>query len=365
MVSRVALFWIVLLALPWALWMRRMLQEQLKLRSQARQRQAAARGFAVQRHFEAGMRLLKEKRWAQAIDSFDSALDKLRNDPSQEASLLFYRGFALEQMDKVKEAIVDYQECQAVDRPLHQDPQYVAAVREGLLLGKLGRTEEAEQHLRQIIAALQHGPQSLSWLQVEAFQILVGLFHRVQDLARAIEYAQQGAQTAHRLHDAAAQAVFLRAAGDDLRALGHPEQALHSYEQSLDLHRRLGETSGGALVKRDIALLYQLQGQWDKALAWLQACLADEERDQNKQRQAQLCYDMACLRIDQGNLQEAGALLQQSISLFRQAEDHEGIDQVGRTMMGLSILVHRRVTAHQMTFRDVERGSAKSNKEGK
>jgi tetratricopeptide (TPR) repeat protein len=365
MVWRVVFFWIVLFALPWALWMHRTLQEQLKLRDQARRKQAAARGFAARRHSEAGMRLLKEKRWAEAIQSFDVALAKLRNDPSQEASLLFYRGFALEQMDEVKEAIADYEECQAVDGRLHQDPQYVAAVREGLLLGKVGRTEEAEQHLQETIAALQHGPQSLSWLQVEAFQILAGLFRRVQDLDRAIDYAQQGARTAHRLRDAAAQAVFLRAAGDDLRALGRPDQALRSYEQSLDLHRRLGGTSGGAAVKRDIALLYQLQGQWDKALAWLQACLADEERDQNKHRQAQLCYDIACLRIDQGNLQEAGRLLQQSISLFRQAEDHEGIDQVGRTMMGLSILVHRRVTAHQMTFRDVERGSAKSNKEGK
>jgi tetratricopeptide (TPR) repeat protein len=394
-------FWILLLALPWAAWMRRTLREWPKLRHQTRQPRAATRESAVRRHSDAGLRLLKEKKWAEAVDAFDHALDMLQprqpchsaegaerssgerraeyrkrgaqqrrgaeyqDDPTQKVSILFYRGFALEQMGEPEDAIADYEDCQAIYGRLHQDPQYVAAVRQGLLLAELGRSQEAEQHLRRLIAALQRGPHSLSWLQMEAFRILVKSFRRAHEHARAIEYAQQGLRAAHRLRDAGAQADFLRAAGYNLHALGQSEEALRCYEQSLDLYRRIGEKGSGALVTRDIALLYQLEGKWDKALAWLQACLADEERDQNKQRQAQLSYDIACVCIDQGNLGDGGRLLQQSISLFRQIEDHEGIDRVGRTMMGLSILVHRRVTADQMTFRDVERGSVKSHKEGK
>lgn len=353
------LLWIVLLTLLWARWM---LQEQPRLREQARRKEAATRESIVRRHYEAGMQLLKEKKWSEAIRAFDRALDTLRDAPSQEVSILFYHGFALEQMGELEKAISDYDDCQAIYGRLHQDPQYIAAVRKGLLLAKLERRREAEQHLRRIIAALQRGPQSLSWLQVEAFQILVGMLHRAQDYARALESALDGARAAHRLRDVAAQAGFLQAAGHELHALNRPEEALRSYEQSLDLYRRIGETGRGAMVKRDIALLHQTEGRWDKALDWLQACLMHEERDQNKHRQAQLCYDIACVHIDQGNLQDAGRLLQQSMSLFRQTEDHQGIDQVGRTLMGLSILVHRRVTAHQMTFRDVERGSAKSKK---
>jgi tetratricopeptide (TPR) repeat protein len=367
-------FWILLLALPWAVWMRRTLQEWSTLRRDSRQTRAASWEAAVQRHADAGLGLLKERKWAEAIDAFDDALDllqprqrrgaKSQADPSQKASILFYRGFALEQLGELEKAVADYEDCQAVSGQVHQDPQYVAAVRQGLLLAKLGRSQEAEQHLQRTIAALQRGPQSLSWLHIEAFEALVGLFNQVHEHARAVEYAKQGARAAHRLRDAPAQARLLRAAGDNLRARGQSEEALRSYEQSLDLFRRTGEANSGAAIKRDIALLYQLDGQWDKALAWLQACLVDEERDQNKHHQAQLCYDLGCVYIDQGNLRDAGRLLQQSISLFRQMEDHDGIDQVGRTIMGLSILVHRRVTAHQMTFRDVERGS-KSNKEGK
>ena len=36
-----------------------------------------------------------------------------QDDPSQEVSLLFYRGFALEQMGEPEEAIADYEDCQA------------------------------------------------------------------------------------------------------------------------------------------------------------------------------------------------------------------------------------------------------------
>ncbi len=360
MAWQAALIWGTLFALLWARWL---LQELPRQRYQARQKQSAAREAIVREHAEDGMRLSKEQKWPEAVDAFDRALNALQDAPTREMELRFYRGFALEQKGELERAIADYMACQATYGHLHQDPQYVAAVRQGLLLTRLGRNQEAEQHLRRTIDALQRGPASLSWLEVEAFQILVGLFRQARDHVLAIESAREGARAARRFHNAAAQAGFLRAAADGLQAIDRSEEALHCYEQSLDLYRCIGGVSSGARVKRDMAHLYQLDGQWDKALDWLQACLVDEERDQNKHRQAQICYDIACVYIDQGNLRDAGRLLQRSMSLFRQTEDHNGMDQVGRTIMGLSILVHRRITAHQMTFRDVERGS-KSKKEG-
>jgi len=365
-----ALVWLALIALLWAVWGHKV-REWPSQRKEFRRAQAAARQALARQHANTGMRLMQEKNWPEAIDAFDRALDLLETDqgeagyesePRLEASLLFYRGFALEQTGQLEEAVADYEDCQAIYGRLHEEPQYVAAVRQGFLLTRLGRGQEAEQHLRQTLSALQRAPPSLSWLQAETFSILAAYLLHERQPARALEYAEEGLRTAHHLRDAAMQASFLHATGEALRALGRPEDALHGYEQSLDLYRRMGETGKQASVRRDMMSLYQLGGQWDKALAWLQACLVDEEREQNKQAQAQICYDMACIHIDLGNLQDAGKLLQHSISLFRQAEDHEGIDRVGRTMMGFSILVHRHITADQMTFRDVERGS-KSNKD--
>jgi hypothetical protein len=71
-------FWILLLAVPWTLWMRRTLQEWPKLRREARQAQAATWESAVRRHADTGVRLLREGKWAEAIDAFDDALDELQ-----------------------------------------------------------------------------------------------------------------------------------------------------------------------------------------------------------------------------------------------------------------------------------------------
>jgi len=356
-----ALVWVMMLALPWLYstrqamqgWNRPSPQEQGALLAQVAQER------------DAGMRLLKENKWAEAIDAFDRALDALQDDPRQEVALLFYRGFSLEQMGELEEAIGDYEDCQAIYGRLHQDLQYAAAVRQGVLLAKLKRNEEAEKHLRRTIVALQRAPESISWLQVEALEVLGGLYYRVPDPARMVECAQQGARAAHGLRNAVAEAGFWQRAGDGLRSLGRVDEALHSYEQSLDLYRRIGEGRQEAIVKHSIGSIYQSAGNWDKSLVWLQACLLDEEREENKGAQALLCYDIGCMHIDQGNLGDAGSLLQRSMSLFRQIEDHRGMDEVGRTLMGLSILVHRRITASQPTFRDIERGSARSKKEEK
>jgi tetratricopeptide (TPR) repeat protein len=355
--------WLVLLALPWIALIRHAIRKREQLHRYSAEDSVPALTRITQQR-DAGMQLIEKDQWSEAMAAFDRGLGLLQDDPDPrlEVELLFYRGFGLEQLGKLEEATSSYADCQTIYGRLHHELQYAAAVRQGILLARLKRNSEAEHHLLRTITALQRAPESVSWLQVEAHQILAGLFYRVPDYTRAVACVQQGARAAHGLHNAAAEASFLQAAGDGLRLLGRLDEALHNYERSLDLYRRIGEGREEAVVKRNISLIHQSAGHWDKSLAWLQACLLDEEREQNKGGQAMLCYDMACLHIDQGNLQDAGSLLQRSMSLFRQTEDRQGLDEVGRTLMGLSILVHRRMTGSRMTFRDIERGT-KSKKE--
>jgi hypothetical protein len=51
------------------------------------------------------------------------------------------------------------------------------------------------------------------------------------------------------------------------------------------------------------------------------------------------------------------------MALFRQAEDRSGAEVAGRTLMGLSILMHRQATAGWLTFGDLQRGSAQSSED--
>ena len=162
-----------------------------------------------------------------------------------------------------------------------------------------------------------------------------------------------------------AKASLLRLAARCQMALGRSEEALATLQRTLDVYRLTNSAAGQVDVKREIGRLYQATGQWPRAASWLRACLEDVEAVEDLRGQARLCYDIACLSIDQGALVEGGMFLQRSLSLFRQVDDRDGIDEAGRTMMGLTVLIHRVATADQMTFRDIERGvkSSGSDKE--
>lgn len=353
---------LALLVPLWAVWMDLELRKWFKVRSQALKARKAEKHRAAQNRFKAGIQSLREDKLLEALTAFDSALHLLEDDPGLEVAVLCHRGFTLERLQRLEEALRAYADCQKVYGRMHDELQYLAAVRQGLVLANMGRWQEADAHLWKTIQALQRGGPTVVRLQLEAFKILVAVCQRAGHHSRVLEYGLEAARAAQRLGDAAAHARFLRALGDALAMLNRPDDALRSYEQSLDLFRRAGHEHGVSAVQRDVGRLYLQMGAWESARIWLHACLAEEERGGDRRGEGQLCYDMACLCMDQGDLQQAGVFLQRSMSLFRQTEDHEGIAEVGRTMMGLSVLMHRHITADQMTFRDIERGSSKVKK---
>jgi tetratricopeptide (TPR) repeat protein len=202
-------------------------------------------------------------------------------------------------------------------------------------------------------------------LRLSALRVLLGLYQTTQRYAQAAQSVQEALQVARGLGDRMAEASLLDTAGDVAAAQNRPEDALCSYELSLDLFRRLQHGRAVVVVQEDIAKLYASRGQWDKALAWLQVCLQEKERAQDLLSQAQINYELACLMINNDELDEAASLLLRSLGLFRRAPggDKANIDQVGRTLMGLGVVIHRQATADQMTYRDIERGSIKLKKE--
>jgi hypothetical protein len=95
-------------------------------------------------------------------------------------------------------------------------------------------------------------------------------------------------------------------------------------------------------------------------LRWLDACLREEERAQNRIAQGRFSYDIACLHIHSGELEKAVGYLQRSVGFFRQGEDRLSVGHVERTLVGLGVLRFRRAMANRLTFGEIERGSAGS-----
>lgn len=313
-----------------------------------------------------GVLLLKQFKADQALAVFDRALselDKLESHPADlEQSLHFHRGRALEQLKRSDEALAEYRTCQS-DKYLNRMnpwPQ-LAAFHQGKLLITLGQPQEGVNLLRTVLERRPHLPVSM---QLETYHLLASTLHSSGDHLQGLSMAEKGTALAERTRQPISQARMLRASARCQMALGRHEDALVNLQCALDLYRLASHAGGQVDTKREIGRLYQATGDWLKAFSWLRACLEDEEAVEDRGAEARLCYDIACLSIDQGSLVEAGMFLQRSLALFRQIEDRDGIDEAGRTMMGLTVLIHRLATADQITFRDIERG-VKSSDPGK
>ena len=309
-----------------------------------------------------GYELLRQRKWSEAVTALDRALALVQYEPPLAAELHFHKGYALEHMEQWERALREYAACRKseTDQQLHKYGP-VAIFRQGYILAQLERWAEAEAELQHSIEeAMQY---LMPKLRLNALRILLGIYQATYRYQEAVACAQEALHLAQQLSNESTQALVLDITGDIYLTLGQPESALRCYEQSLDLFRRLEQAQAGLVVKQDIGKLYQMQGEWDKALVWLRACLHESEHNQDIYSQAQICYEIACLHISKGDLDEAASFLQRSMALFRQARDQTGADRVGRTLMGLGLLVHRLATADQMTFRDIERGSAKSKRE--
>ncbi len=308
------------------------------------------------------LELLRKQEWANALAAVNATLAlAASHDPSRQAELHYYKGYALEQMKQIEQAMQAYSDCQSLESRYGEGKHSLhAALRQGYLLTQLQRWDDAARKLREVVDKVRGLP--VPELHLSTVRILLGAYQALGDYRQVLACAQEGLRLARGIMDEAMAALLFDLAGDAYLALGQPEEALHHYEQSLDLYRKLGHIGAVLMVQRDIGQLYQAWADWDKALAWFQACLWESERRQDKHGQAHLCYDIACLHISKGDLEQAAEFLQRSMALFRQAEDKAGVEQVGRTFMGLSVLLQHRATAGQLTFRDIERGLEKEKK---
>jgi len=346
--------WVPFLCLCAAAW------AQIWLRRRARDRE----GRVLLAAWQAGRALIKQKKWREAVTVLDEALMLVRRRPEMEAQLHFHKGYALEGLGQLDDAVSEYAAYQAAraTQPRSRE-DLVASFRYGHVLSRLERWDKAVEQLQQAVegAACGRTPE----LRLNALRILLAAYQATQRYAEAIQCGRKALSAARDLGDEATAALVLDMTGDVCLAMGQTDDALRSYEQSLDLLRKLDQRRAALVVKRDIGKLYQASAEWDKAHTWLRACLLEEERAGDVVHQARLCYDLGCLHIANKEHEEAASWLHQSMALFRTARDRTSTDRVGRTMMGLGVLVYREAAADQMTFYDIERGLAELQKEEK
>jgi len=281
-------------------------------------------------------------------------------DVGSPAALRFYKAYALESMGRVQEALVAYDQCQRepTDATVARYSA-LAGFRQGLLFSRQLRWGQAERCLKHCIRLAQAVP--LPSLELSATSMLVRICRTMGRHAEALGRLERALAIARLLGDEAAQAQAYDVAGDLYRAAANYHRALQSYEQSLDLFRKLGNAEGALVTQLDIGALYQASGSWEKAGAWYRACLREAEESGRTVDQAAVLYELACLHIHKGEARKAAQMLLRDMSLYRQIRDARGADRAGRMLLGLGVWMQRRLTENQLTFRDIERGSAQED----
>ncbi len=299
--------------------------------------------------------LTEAKNWPEAEAALGRALDRARPDDYLCRELHSQRGAVLEKWGKPRDAARQYaaaQEGLAPDEP----GKSLEALREG-------RAWALAEEWQQATVALER---AMEWARLSrqanllfaARQLLIRAKQATRRFADALTLVEEACVSAQEARDESTHALLLNMAGDCCLALGQWDSAAGYYERCLDSFIRLGDLMGQRMVKRDIANLLQMRGEWDLQAAWLTAWLRDEEHEQSDRGQAQACFELGCLRAQTGEHADGVRWLYRSMAHFRNAGDRRGVDQVGRTLMGLGVLMHRAATQDHMTFRDIERGAA-------
>jgi tetratricopeptide (TPR) repeat protein len=301
--------------------------------------------------------------WLEYLVHGYSSLRQVKmNATDARGDVHFFRAVALENLGRLDQAVTEYDRCMAANRSGKPSQAPLVYFGQGSSLARLGRWTESEEKLRLCLAKIDESPSPQ--LSVRALRTLALVCWNTRRPEEALRHTQEALDVARSLGDEFVVGQFLDALGDMALTLNRPEEALRNYESSLDVFRMLDHRGALTTVQRDIAHLYQVQGDWTKSMAWLRVCLREAELGEDLANQAMATYEMGCLHMIHGELSEAFSLLTRSMGLFRRGQDKNGVSRVGSTLMGLGITMHRQATADRMTFGDIVRGSAKKMGEG-
>jgi predicted ATPase/DNA-binding CsgD family transcriptional regulator len=126
----------------------------------------------------------------------------------------------------------------------------------------------------------------------------------------------------------ATRARALDAAGHLARDQGDLDQAAVLYEQSLALHRELGNSRGTALVLNNLGVMAQFQGDNRRAVALLEESLALFRTMGDESGIAVSLLTLGSMAQLEGDLARARAWYEESLALFRTLGDVHGVGAV-------------------------------------
>lgn len=151
----------------------------------------------------------------------------------------------------------------------------------------------------------------------------------------ALATYQQVLEIYRKIGDKKGEATILQLTGAVYNNLDQYLQAIQFYQQALSIYREVGNQTGEASTLNSIGGVYQQQGQYSQALEFYQQSLTISKTIKDRVGEGQTLNNLGTLYYNQGQYAQALEIYQQALVIFKVLDNLKG---VGATLNNIGLV---------------------------
>ncbi|MFZ4728337.1 MAG: CHAT domain-containing protein [Pseudanabaena sp.] len=291
-------------------------------------RQAEADRLATQ-----GSQLAQAKNYAEAIATFEKALQIYREikDRSAESVMLNNIGLTYFRQKQYQKAIEFHQQSLAIKKQIgDRKGESTSLSNIGVVHYNQGQFETAIAFFQQALAIRQQIGDKRA--EVTSLSYLGNAYRNLKQYQKAIDIYQQALVVVKQLGDRNEESVVLGDLGSAYRNLGQYQKAVESYQQALAIFRQTGNSQAEGYALSDLGDVYRSLGQYQQSIDAYTQALAVVRKLGDRNSEKILLNDLGTANMIVGQYQKAIVFYQSSLMLAKQFQDLNG---EGNSLIGI------------------------------
>ena len=272
----------------------------------------------VKEPFEAAREALADYELDRAMMHLQLALKKA-DEPEQRTALLIIMGHAECNRGNYDSAMRDFEEALKIAKK-SKDLAGQCWALNGLasIHYHTGELDKAERYHLEAIEIARFGNFDRAKQSLSANLCNIGIVLKDKGhLEGALRSYQEALEIERRIGNPQGEASDLGNIGNVLFEQGDLEGALRSHQEALKIHRRIGDPLGEAIDLGNIGLLLMDKGYLDEALLQHQEALDIHRRIGNPKGEAIVLGNIGLLLKDKGDLEGALRYMEQALVIFK------------------------------------------------
>ncbi|MEG5158968.1 tetratricopeptide repeat protein [Microcoleus sp. AT3-A2] len=192
---------------------------------------------------------------------------------------------------------------------------------------ELGETDAAKKYYQQ---ALDECPPADERVKAAILHNRAIIYANQGEIAKAIAFYEQSLELHEKIGDVRGKAATLHNLAGIYANQGEVAKAIAFYQQSLELTENIGDVQGKAANLHELAGIYANQGDVEQAIAFYQQSLELKEKIGNVQGKAATFAMLGQLLAAQGDFEKALNYLQQSLEILQhlRSPDAETVKEI-------------------------------------